>query len=435
MLMAMQDELLGKTAGPNYAKSLETQVLALQRDVAERMEERAAAVHDRERIERVFELAELLRDKYQTLMGDKLAQSAELAVKVEDGLTLARSLLEKGVELQAVREKAEGEIFDLQEQLRREQERSAGLDAAQEGVVQKVGALEQTVGERDAGISALGGEIEGLKEGLMATQGLLEGEKERTVELSAELLSLANRRDLLEKEVEAIRGRAAGEGGATQLRREMALLRRQMEAREVETEGERRHLAAAEMKASQATLAAEALALQCREKLLLQPGDNQAKMETMATEITQLKAEGGELRTQIRRLERALQVVNRDFSRAAADLQETSKERDLIAADLLQVQNKYRECLGMRDLGAGEGFGEFHHQFARVLHRRHSRGDVGVGGGKSSKGSGSNNNNNNNNNNNSGKTEQQEQQRQEQGGSEGQLLDSYAAREEQQAAA
>jgi hypothetical protein len=36
---------------------------------------------------------------------------------VEDGLTLARSLLEKGLEMQAYKEKTEGETFDLQEQV------------------------------------------------------------------------------------------------------------------------------------------------------------------------------------------------------------------------------------------------------------------------------------------------------------------------------
>jgi hypothetical protein len=36
----------------------------------------------------VFELAELLRGKYKTLMGEKLAQSEELAVKVRGAVTV-----------------------------------------------------------------------------------------------------------------------------------------------------------------------------------------------------------------------------------------------------------------------------------------------------------------------------------------------------------
>lgn len=384
MLMQLQDELLSRTAlnqgSVEHEMTLEKQLLQLQRDLADGLKEKNLAIEDRER---VYEMAELLKAKFATLMSEKLAQSEDLAQSREDNVVLARTLMDKNLELSEFQEKTEKEIFDLAGQLMAARNHIGELDANIEELHAEIEQLNAQIETKVKEMGVLREEIGALNAQLDDRARLMQIEKEKAVELGAELLTLVNRKDLLQKELDAltIKHDAALEdlklrdAAEAALKLEVSELQKELHHKEEQMFELTKHSVAVELEAKQAKLEADQLALQLREKLLTlqKPGTTQTEQS-----ISGAKYE--ELQTTIRKGSKVIKDLERSLRRAQADLEETKKENAQMATDLTEVREKYREKLASLLIHDGDAASSaYHHQHAKMHHRNNSRKHTKVG--------------------------------------------------------
>lgn len=384
MLMQLQDELLNRTAlnqgSVEHEMTLEKQLLQLQRDLAEGLKEKNLAIEDRER---VYEMAELLKAKFATLMGEKLAQSGDLAQSREDNVVLARTLMDKNLELSNFKEKTEKDIFDLAGQLMAARNHIGELDANIEELHAEVEALNAQIEGKVKEMGTLRDEIASLNTLLDDRARLMQIEKEKAVELGAELLTLVNRKDLLQKELDALTTKHEAvvedlkQRDATEaaLKLEVSELQKELRHKEEQMFELTKHSVAVELEAKQAKLDADQLALQFREKLLTlqKPGTTQTEQS-----ISGAKYE--ELQNTIRKGAKVIKDLERSLRRAQADLEETKKENTQMAGDLTDVREKYREKLASLLIHDGDAASSaYHHQHAKMHHRNNSRKHTKVG--------------------------------------------------------
>jgi chromosome segregation ATPase len=381
MLMQLQDELLSRAAvnrgTAEHEMTLERQLLQLQRDLADALRDKNSAIEDRER---VYEMAELLKAKFETLMNEKLAQSQELAQSKEDNVVLARSLMDKNLELVDFKEQSEKEAFELASQLMAARNHIAELDGAiealQKVIADKEGEIEK--GAHDMGV--LRAEITELNGQIEDRTRLIQAEKDKAIELGAELLTLVNRKDLLQRELDALavkheaalaelKEKATAED---ELKAEIAALDKEVRHKEEQMFELNKHSAAIELEAKQAKLEADQLALQCREKLMMM-----AKPGTTNTEAAISGAKYEELQQSIRKGAKVIKELERNLRRAQVDLEETRKEKVQLGTELGEVREKYREKLS--SLLIHDGDPAYHHSHAKLHHRAVSRKSTRVG--------------------------------------------------------
>ena len=111
MILQLQDEIQsGAPIGEKAPELSEKRMGDLQRELADAQMERNTAREDRARI---FEMMELLKAKYSTLVTEKASQSQELIKAEEDKLSVARALVELKLEYSARQEQFEKEKFEL----------------------------------------------------------------------------------------------------------------------------------------------------------------------------------------------------------------------------------------------------------------------------------------------------------------------------------
>jgi len=380
MLMQLQDELLNRSIvyqdRESHEMTLEKQLLQLQRDIADGIKDKNLAIEDRER---VYEMAELLKAKYATLMKEKLKQSEELAQSKEDNMLVAKSLMDKNIEFAAFREKTEKEIFDLSSQLMAARNHITELDATIADLQKNIEELQMQLVQKETAMQVLRDEIASLQNSVEETEKLLQTEKEKTIELGAELLTLVNRKDLLQKELDDLMEKSAAleeelkEKNTTEelLRQQLQTLTQAMKQKEEEMFELTKHSATVELEAKQSKLEADQLALAYKEKMLGKPAT--------ADSISTAKYE--EMQASQRKSSKLIRDLERALRRVQADLEETKKQKTSMSRELNDVRDKYRKKLGnlmMREGapaagGGGEDSSMFHHKHAKLHHRTNSR--------------------------------------------------------------
>jgi chromosome segregation ATPase len=381
MLMQLQDELLSRAAlnrgTAEHEMTLERQLLQLQRDLADALRDKNSAIEDRER---VYEMAELLKAKFETLMNEKLAQSQELAQSKEDNVVLARSLMDKNLELVEFKEQSEKEAFELASQLMAARNHIAELDGAIEALHKTIAEKDGEIDKRAHDMGVLRAEIVELNGQIEDRTRLIQAEKDKAIELGAELLTLVNRKDLLQRELDALavkheaalaelKEKATAED---ELKAEIAALDKEVRHKEEQMFELNKHSAAIELEAKQAKLEADQLALQCREKLMML-----AKPGTTNTEAAISGAKYEELQQSIRKGAKVIKELERNLRRAQVDLEETRREKAQLGAELGEVREKYREKLS--SLLIHDGDSAYHHSHAKLHHRAVSRKSTRVG--------------------------------------------------------
>jgi len=385
MLMQLQDELLNRAALNNNSAeagmSLEKQLLQLQRDLADSLKEKNVAIEDRER---VYEMAELLKAKFATLMDEKLAQSEELAQSREDNVVLAKTLMEKNLEFAEHKEATEKEIFDLSGQLMAARNHIGELEVNAEELHKNIEELTTQAEEKVKEMGLLREEIGSLNTQLEDKTRQMQVEKERTIELGAELLTLVNRKEMLQKDFEALttkydaataelNNKDASEAG---LKEQIELLTKELHHKEEQMFELTKHSVAVDLEAKQAKLEADQLALQCREKLL-----TMTKPGTSNPDAAISGAKYEEMQGTIKKGAKAVKDLERSLRRTQADLEETQKEKLLLTHDLAEVREKYREKLTSLLVHDGdEAAMQYHHKHGKSHHRRNSHKSVASAG-------------------------------------------------------
>ena len=383
MLMQLQDELLNRTAlnrgSAEEGIAFEKQLLQLQRELAENLKEKNSAIEDRER---VYEMAELLKAKFETLMSEKLAQSEELAQSKEDNVVLAKTLMEKNLEFAAHKESTEKELFDLSSQLMAARNHIGELDASIEELHNNIAELTTQAEEKVREISILREEIVSLNTQIEDKTRQIQVEKEKTIELGAELLTLVNRKEILQKEFDELTVKhdatlvelSTKDATEAALKEKVDLLQKEVHHKEEQMFELTKHSVAIELEAKQAKLEADQLALQCREKLLMmnKPGTSNPDATISASKYEELQGT-------IKKSAKAVKDLERTLRRTQADLEETQKEKLLLAHDLGEVREKYREKLTSLLIHDGdEAAVQYHHKHGKSHHRRNSRKGTGA---------------------------------------------------------
>jgi chromosome segregation ATPase len=378
MMMQLQDELLSRAdlnrGSVENEMTLEKNLLQLQRDLADGLKEKNLAIEDRER---VYEMAELLKAKFATLMEEKTKQTEELAQSREDNVVLAKTLMDKNLEFTAMKEKLEEEIFELASQLMAARNHIAELDTNIEGLNTKISELLGTIEGKEKDMGVLREEITSLNAQLEERGNQLQTEKNKTLELGAELLTLVNRKEMIQKELAALTSKheetlaelANNQEIEAELRAALTDAENELRHKEEQMFELTKHSAAVELEAKQAKLEADQLALQYREKMLtmVKPGTS----NTEAGSVTGAKYD--EMQNTIRKGAKVIKDLERSLRRTQADLEETKKEKDAAVHDLTEVREKYRDKLATLLIHDGEAASAaYHHHHAKTHHRRNS---------------------------------------------------------------
>ena len=198
MVIQMQDEIasgaiINTDLQQESKETIQSKISSLQQAVAESNLAEQLAKDD---CSKLFEMLELLKEKYATLMEQNVKQATELIKSEEDKLSMARALVELKLlqnDTQEVVEKDKfetastilankNEIFELDEAL---QQHKLQLQETQEKLLFSEASLEK---ERESSITT--------RAALVEVRTQLEKESERNIELSAELLTVVNQREV-----------------------------------------------------------------------------------------------------------------------------------------------------------------------------------------------------------------------------------------------
>lgn len=374
MLMQLQDELVHRETDSAGARDSEMalahQLLELQKDAANSRLERSNAEEDRERM---YEMAELLRAKYATVMEEKAAQSEELAQCKEDNVTLAKLLIDKNEELAAFKTDAERSAFECEAQVLGCKSSIEDLQAEIERLRETVESLNGEIEERGRSAEVLRSEIEALRGRLLEHEAAIKSERDKNLELAAELLTLVNRKDLLQKENEELHasmGNLQQQMKETQRREgevmhQLQALQQELRRKDEELFEAARRSAAIELEAKETKLAADRLVVECRERML-------DRGTTLETARSTPKYE--ELQATVKKGAKVIKELERNLRRTQADLEETRREKQDIDAHLQEVRDKYRKKLAAALMHEGGAASEaYHHLHAKVHHRRNSK--------------------------------------------------------------
>lgn len=352
MVIHMQDELEERerlrAVAQGGVQGVERKLLEVQEQLAKATLERSEAVDDRARI---FEVAELLRAKYATLLTDHETLSNELQEEKALRLEGEKNLLDLKVELGQLKEAHEQELFGLSADILRLKEEAAAKEEQLTSVQQ---ALDTVIEEKNK-LSEVGLQHQetekDLRRQLEEQQALLRAEKERTVELGAELLTLVNRRELQLTEMEQLQKQY--QEGLVTLREEQ---QKKMEVEEqLARSGERskqleeqlltakREIAEQDLEIRRVKLEAEEGALQRKKGDSLYPGSDPLDPAEEQS---------------------AMKKLSRQLKRAESDLAESRLEVRVLDEELGALRTKYREQLSARMIlpqpevtGAGLGSG------------------------------------------------------------------------------
>lgn len=203
MLMHVNDELSTNSHQAHDKDDEQSGLITrLQKELAVSVSEMNTAQEDRARI---FEVSELLKAKYNTLMEEKLKQSDELAQSEEDNIALAKEIVENELAHTQASEKMEKEKLDLRSELLQAQARIAGLESDLSDALQTVDKLEVQVKKGNEEIQQRDADIREVHRLLDEKSTQLNEQKEKNIELGAELLTLVNHKDMLQVEVDELR--------------------------------------------------------------------------------------------------------------------------------------------------------------------------------------------------------------------------------------
>jgi hypothetical protein len=230
MVIQMQDELAsGAVANTDLQMEskeiVQAKIAALQQSVAEANLAEHMAKED---CAKLFEMLELMKEKYGTLLEQNAGQAKELIKSEEDKLSIARALVELKLLHNELQETAEKEKFEASSTILANKNELLELDEALQQHKLSLVETQESLRVSEAALAKERDDAISLRAALVEVRGQLEKESERNLELSAELLTVVNQRDYLSAQL--AESRKSEERSAEQakgLREEAEALRRQ----------------------------------------------------------------------------------------------------------------------------------------------------------------------------------------------------------------
>lgn len=371
MVIQMEDVLEevnnSKNSNQEQERTLEKQLIELQKDLATAMIEKNEAVEDRERL---FEMVELLKAKYATVMEEKSKQSADFASALEDKVALAKELMEQQLEHSRVVEELEKEKFELSSDLVASKESVRELEGRVTALLEELDKASKDLFNSGETVNQLKKEIEKLVEEVDRRQAIVEKEKERNVELGAELLTLVNHRDVISGELEELKN------VHDRLKKDMS----EEIDREKRIEG-LVHKYEEEMKAKE------------EELLSLKKANNTLDIENQRMKLTVSQMEFENSKNELKegngsnasllsnrsdidgkRSNRVIRDLEKVIKRTQADLAATSKEKGELERELNDLREKYRTKLSSL-LAVENRHASHHHHYSKQHRHRHGHHD------------------------------------------------------------
>lgn len=203
MLVYSQQEILHNHQSideqSSQTQQLQQMIQTLQKELAQTILDKETAIEDRMK---VIELLELLKKKYQTILDEKLKQSEILAKKEEEIIELGQVIIQKNLEIVQLKQDYDQQLFD-QKQI--ELQLNMTVESLQKQLQEKddvIQSQEKEIRLQKEIIEQNQQEILKWKEELMKKTTEYQELKEKNIDLSAELLTLVNQKDVLTKEIE-----------------------------------------------------------------------------------------------------------------------------------------------------------------------------------------------------------------------------------------
>jgi chromosome segregation ATPase len=173
----------------------------LQADMATSVLERNTAIEDRAKI---FEMMEMLKSKYNTILSEKKAQSQELIKSEEDKLSIARALVELKLEYSQLQEETEKEKFSSLSEL--VAARNAVVDLDAQILLARTESMthQENSQELDKALKETQKELSATNASLLEVRDNLRKEEDKNVELGSELLTLVNQKAVIQQKCDEL---------------------------------------------------------------------------------------------------------------------------------------------------------------------------------------------------------------------------------------
>lgn len=196
LILQLQDEIInGAPIGEKSNEFTVEKIAQLQRDMAAALLDRNTAKEDRGRL---FEMMELLKAKYNTIVKEKYNQSQELIKAEEDKLAIARAFVDLKLEHSKLQEQSEKQKFDLTSALLTSKNEYFDLDtqlllakADKDSAIESKVQIEHILESKQEELIKVRAQLHEIRE-------QLQREEDKNVELGAELLTLVNQREALQ---------------------------------------------------------------------------------------------------------------------------------------------------------------------------------------------------------------------------------------------
>ena len=363
MILQLQDEILnGAPVGEKAPELSEKRMNDLQRELASAQIERNTAKEDRARI---FEMMELLKAKYSTLVNEKAAQSQELIKAEEDKLSVARALVELKLEHSARQEQAEKEKFELTSALLAAKNEIFDLDAQLLLARTEASTLRDSSSELEVRLQKDQEDLAASRASLQEVRDQLSREIDKNLEVGAELLTLINQKDVLQRRVDDLQQKvdvanvklAAVTNQENDMKKSQADSLSALRAREEEISLLKRAVADVELDVKRMTLEMEHLHQDMERKEEEWIREREAKdaalvaaKESANKQAFNVRAGGDELvsgRAGIK-YEQKLRDMQREVKRLQDDLGSLTEEKDTLDQELAKTRESYRRVLAVQ---------------------------------------------------------------------------------------
>ncbi|RYH26682.1 hypothetical protein EON65_14250 [archaeon] len=335
MLMHLSDELHATANTSSSNTEHQTALITkLQGELAKSVTEMNGALEDRARI---FEMSELLKAKYNTLMEEKLKQADDLAQSEEDNIALAKEVVEHELAHAQAMEQAEKEKLGLQGEIVTLEAQVDSLTADVTDYKEKCCKLEKQVVGDAKEVASKQTQIDDLFQQLQTKTSELNQQREKNIELGAELLTLVNHKDVLHKDLDELQTK----------NKNIDTVLAEHQSRHQEAELEIRKLL-------EKLVSKDEEIIELRKfKYMKQGKDNTAStasleqpdptnpavvkaVESMRQAVDQKKE---------RQFAKQIQSLERQLRRMEADFQGAKKERDQAVKEVIELRSKYRSLL------------------------------------------------------------------------------------------
>eukprot|EP00602_Paraphysomonas_sp_CaronLab_P008587 CAMPEP_0185034294 /NCGR_PEP_ID=MMETSP1103-20130426/24034_1 /TAXON_ID=36769 /ORGANISM="Paraphysomonas bandaiensis, Strain Caron Lab Isolate" /LENGTH=1149 /DNA_ID=CAMNT_0027570895 /DNA_START=22 /DNA_END=3471 /DNA_ORIENTATION=+ len=344
----MEDILAART------KSIEDRMAELQKDLAQAIIERTEAKED---TAKVYEMLEIMKAKYTTLIEERKEQNEELLKVETEKLEVARALVDMKMELSNFMEEAEKEKFEMTSNILALKNELFEIDEKEQLARLELSSAQKELTEANRALTQEKENCTQFKTQLNDIREQLEKVEARNLDLSAELVTLLNTKDTLTAELASARKQVADmeetlnmdSSDITALRSANSDLEAKVNDLENENDQLQRQLTEERFEIHRMKIELEKSKLEFEQSAseYLKDKDAVLKRETQAVqaELHHLQNEKEQLMVTLRREERKKRDAVRDAERAIQEREEAVARMQAALEEASHIREAYRNHL------------------------------------------------------------------------------------------